>query len=167
MRCSAICLPSSSSRKASSSAGSVGPCSCADGVATAVAAGTLCAWAVADPATDRSIAPVTDAARSFLLVSRMLTRPPFSASAARTTWAASPGAPRLRQAQDDPEDEEAEEHVLNRVDDDAHPRGAEAPAGERQKERVAEDVRRDAPGLVKVVEAEQHAVGRPAPPPED
>src|SRR5439155_24462194 len=41
---------------------------------------------------------------------------------------------------------------------------AEPPAGKCQEQDTADGIRRDAPGLVKMVEAEEHAICHPTPP---
>src|SRR5215218_6505850 len=55
-------------------------------------------------------------------------------------------------------------HTLSRVDDDAHPGAAEAPAWKCVQEDTTNDRPWDTPGLVKVVEAKEHTVCYPAPP---
>src|SRR5215218_7114671 len=70
----------------------------------------------------------------------------------------------LCQTQYDPKDQESKVHTLCRVDDDAHPGTAEAPARKCVQEDTANDRRQDAPGLVGVVGAMEHTVCYPAPP---
>src|SRR5829696_1586845 len=53
---------------------------------------------------------------------------------------------------------------LSRVDDDAHPGAAEAPAWKCVQEDTTNSRPWDTPGLVKVIEAKEHAVCYPAPP---
>ena len=48
------------------------------------------------------------------------------------------------------------------MDDDGHPGTAEAPGRECVQEDTANDRPHDTPGLVKVVETKEHAVGHPA-----
>src|SRR5215208_5256850 len=64
----------------------------------------------------------------------------------------------------DPNDQERKVHTLCRVDDDAHPGAAEAPARKCVQEDTANDRRQDAPGLVEMVAAMEHTVCDPAPP---
>src|SRR5215211_5149385 len=71
---------------------------------------------------------------------------------------------RLCQTQYDSKDQESKVHTLSRVDDDAHPGAAEAPAWKCVQEDTTNDRPWDAPGLVKVIEAKEHPVCYPAPP---
>src|SRR5215211_6600945 len=71
---------------------------------------------------------------------------------------------RLCQTQYDSKDQESKVHTLSRVDDDAHPGAAKAPAWKCVQEDTTNDRPWDTPGLVKVVEAKEHPVCYPAPP---
>ena len=64
---------------------------------------------------------------------------------------------RLCQTQYDSKDQEGKEYILNRVDDDAHPGAAEAPARKCVEEGRANDSLGDHPGLVNMPEGMQHA----------
>jgi hypothetical protein len=59
----------------------------------------------------------------------------------------------LCQTQYDPKDQERKVHTLCRVDDDAEPGAAEAPARKCVQEDTANYRRQDAPGLVEMVAA--------------
>src|SRR4029450_10537405 len=71
---------------------------------------------------------------------------------------------RLRQPQYDPEHQKRKEDTLSRVDDDAHPCATQAPARVCEKEDTANGTFDNAPRLVNMVEAKEHAIGHPTPP---